>query len=409
MKPKKPESYFLNALLITLMVTVAIPVHGSVIAGSRPTDNQNVSLNEAFERAAKDFNVPRDLLVAIAFVETRFNDRKGKPSKDFGYGLMHLVENPEAQTLATAARAINKPKEALKTDVEQNIRGGAAILSSYADDQGLTGDSRQDLAEWYLVVARYSNSDSDEIASLYADDIFSVLNKGFSVVTKQGETISIPARTIEPKKGKFGTVVIPRSTDFAGVRDPNLEPVVRIASKKNFSVAKRNRDYPIRYIIIHTTQGAYAGTINWFQNPKARVSAHYVVRSSDGKVTQMVLEKDIAWHAGNRKYNQQGIGIEHEGFVDDKSWYTDAMYKSSAAITRALCQKYKIPMDRNHIIGHYEIRPQKSKHTDPGRLWDWNRYMREVNPTPRRTRRLRRRAHTMRRMAALPVAYQQKD
>lgn len=391
MKQKNTERPFLNALLIALLVTVAIPAHDSAIAASGSSNNQNASLNEAFERAAKDFNVPRDLLVAIAFVETRFNDRKGRPSKDNGYGLMHLVENPEVQTLATAARAINKPAEALKTDVEQNIRGGAAILSSYADDQGLTGDSRQDLAEWYLVVARYSNSDSDEIASLYADDIFRVLNNGFSVVTKQGETISIPARAIEPKKGKFGAVVIPRSTDLPASRD--LEPIIRIASKKNFSVARRSKDYPIRYIIIHTTQGQYSGTINWFQNPKARVSAHYVVRSADGKVTQMVLEKDIAWHAGSRMYNQQGIGIEHEGFVDDASWYTDAMYKSSAAVTRALCLKYKIPMDRKHIIGHYEIPRQRSGHTDPGKLWNWNKYMREVNPnpTPRRTRRIRRR------------------
>ena len=189
----------------------------------------------------------------------------------------------------------------------------------------------------------------------------------------------------------------------------NGEPVIRIASKKNFSAAKRAKDYPIRYIVIHTTQGQYSGTINWFQNPKARVSAHYVVRSSDGKVTQMVLEKDIAWHAGSRTYNQQGIGIEHEGFVDDASWYTDAMYKSSAAVTRALCLKYKIPMDRKHIIGHYEIPRQRSGHTDPGRLWDWNRYMREVNPTPRRTRRLRRRAHAMQKLTALPVTQRQRN
>jgi len=367
-----------------------------------------MSLNEAFDRAAKDFNVPRDLLVAIAFVESRFNDRNGAPSKDLGYGLMHLVENPEAQTLATAARAINKPKEALKTDAEQNIRGGAAILSSYADDQGLTGESRQDLAEWYLVVARYSNSASDEIASLYADDIFKVLNNGFSIVTKQGETISVPARAIEPKKGRFGTVVIPRSIDFAGVRDPDLQPVIRIASQKNFSAAKRAKDYPIRYIVIHTTQGQYSGTINWFQNPKARVSAHYVVRSSDGKITQMVLDKDLAWHAGNRKYNQQAIGIEHEGFVDDASWYTDAMYKSSAALTRALCQKYKIPMDRQHIIGHYEVKPQKNKHSDPGKLWNWDKYMSYVNPSrsPRKTRRLRKKAHAVQRSSMLRVSHQ---
>jgi len=349
--------------------------------------SRNVSLNEVFERAAKDFNVPRDLLVAIAFVETRFNDRKGAPSKDNGYGLMHLVDNPQAQTLTTAARAIAKPPETLKTDIEQNIRGGAAILSSYADQQGLTGASRQDLSEWYVVVARYSNAESDEVASLYGDEVFKVLTTGLSVVTRKGETITIAAREIQPKKGKYGNVVITRSTDLPPTR--GLNPVMKIASLRNFSVAHRAKDYPIRYIVIHTTQGSYAGTISWFQNPKAHVSAHYVVRSSDGNIAQVVLDKDMAWHAGNRKYNQQAIGIEHEGFIEDAAWYTDTMYKSSAALTRALCTKYGIPMDRAHIIGHYEIRPQKNKHTDPGRLWNWDKYMREMNPEGFRSRGIR--------------------
>ncbi|MGH9883555.1 MAG: N-acetylmuramoyl-L-alanine amidase, partial [Pyrinomonadaceae bacterium] len=306
-----------------------------------------------------------------------FNDRSGKPSKDNGFGLMHLVDNPEAQTLVTAARSIDKPPDALKTDVEQNIRGGAAILRAYANEQGLDDSTRKDLAEWYLVVARYSNARSDEVATLYADEVFGVLTGGLNVTTQQGETMSVVARDVQPKKGKYANVVMTRATDLPATRD--LNPVIRIASPKNFSAARRVKDYPIRYIIIHTTQGSYAGAISWFQNPKARVSAHYVVRSRDGNIAQVVLQKDIAWHAGNRKYNQQGIGIEHEGFVDDKSWYTDAMYKSSAALTRSLCMKFKIPMDRAHILGHYEF-PTRSKHTDPGPLWDWKKYMQEVNP-----------------------------
>jgi hypothetical protein len=62
------------------------------------------------------------------------------------------------------------------------------------------------------------------------------------------------------------------------------------------------------------------------------VSSHYVVRSSDGQITQMVAEKDTAWHA--RSANPYSIGIEHEGYVDQPSWFTDAMYRSSAALTR---------------------------------------------------------------------------
>ena len=121
-------------------------------------------------------------------------------------------------------------------------------------------------------------------------------------------------------------------------------------------------------------QGSYAGSISWFRNPDASVSAHYNIRSSDGAITQMVRESDTAWHAGNLTYNRQSIGIEHEGYVADPGrWYTTAMYESSARLVRHLCGKYGIPIDRAHIIGHVEV--PGATHTDPGRGWDWDRFM----------------------------------
>ena len=75
------------------------------------------------------------------------------------------------------------------------------------------------------------------------------------------------------------------------------------ASSRNYSVASRPASNPINKIIVHVTQGSWAGAINWFEDPKAQVSAHYTVRSSGGAVGQSVREKDIAWHAGNWSYN----------------------------------------------------------------------------------------------------------
>ncbi|MFG1955538.1 N-acetylmuramoyl-L-alanine amidase [Micromonospora sp. NPDC048830] len=149
------------------------------------------------------------------------------------------------------------------------------------------------------------------------------------------------------------------------------------ASTSNYTVASRPSSHPIRYVVIHITQGSYAGSISWFQNPAAQVSAHYTFRSSDGAVTQSVREKDIAWHAGNWTYNTQSIGIEHEGYVDNPAWYTDAMYRASATLTRNLANKYGIPKDRSHIIGHIEV--PGATHTDPGPYWNWTYYMQLVN------------------------------
>jgi len=89
-----------------------------------------------------------------------------------------------------------------------------------------------------------------------------------------------------------------------------------------------------------------------------------------------VREADIAWHAGNWEYNTRSVGIEHEGWVDRPAYFTDALYERSARLTAAVCDRYGIPKDRAHVIGHYEV--PGSDHTDPGRDWDWARYMRLV-------------------------------
>ncbi len=147
----------------------------------------------------------------------------------------------------------------------------------------------------------------------------------------------------------------------------------------NYTTANRPSSHPIRYVIIHVTQGSYAGAISWFQNPRARVSAHYVLRSSDGEITQMVRHKDIAWHAGNWTYNTQSIGLEHEGWVNDPRWFTDAMYRASANLTRYICNQYGIPTTRTYIIGHVEV--PGATHTDPGPHWNWDYYMSLINNT----------------------------
>ncbi|MER5601875.1 N-acetylmuramoyl-L-alanine amidase [Streptomyces sp. NPDC002265] len=149
------------------------------------------------------------------------------------------------------------------------------------------------------------------------------------------------------------------------------------ASTSNYTVSQRPTSYPLSHVIIHVTQETYPDTLSIFQNPAKKVSAHYVVRSADGHVAQCVRERDVAWHAGNWDYNTRSIGIEHEGWVDRPSYFTNALYEASARLTAAVCTKYGIPKDRAHIIGHYEV--PGSDHSDPGPNWDWVRYIRLVN------------------------------
>ncbi|MEV4229284.1 peptidoglycan recognition family protein [Streptomyces bobili] len=151
------------------------------------------------------------------------------------------------------------------------------------------------------------------------------------------------------------------------------------ATSSSYTASSRPTTYTVDRVVIHVTQTTYAQALSVFQNPKKRVSAHYVVRSADGHVAQCVRESDVAWHAGNWDHNTRSIGIEHEGWVDRPAYFTDALYERSARLTASVCDRYGIPRDRAHIIGHHEV--PGTDHTDPGPDWDWVRYVRLVNST----------------------------
>jgi hypothetical protein len=149
------------------------------------------------------------------------------------------------------------------------------------------------------------------------------------------------------------------------------------------------------HIAIHTMQGYYASTISWFKNCRNLVSAHYLVRSSDGQITQMVREADMAWHV-RPTANPYTVGIEHEGFITDPVWYTKEMYEASAALVRDICVRRGIDCTKTYggssqvplsdvefkVKGHVHFASQT--HTDPGTNWDWPRYRALVLGAPER-------------------------
>ena len=153
------------------------------------------------------------------------------------------------------------------------------------------------------------------------------------------------------------------------------------AAATNYTVAHRPDDYPIDMIVIHDIEGTYASAIKIFQDPQRHGAAHYIV-SYKGQVTQLVAEKDVAWHAGNWDYNTRAIGIEHEGFAAVNR-YTSPEYYASARLVASICSRWGVHLDRQHVIGHSQVPdPNNPKlfggadhHTDPGRYWNWTGYL----------------------------------
>jgi len=134
----------------------------------------------------------------------------------------------------------------------------------------------------------------------------------------------------------------------------------------NFWIGRKG--YKPEAVVIHIMDGTLVGTDSWFANTTSQVSAHYGI-GKNGEVHQYVQESDAAWHAGrvdapvwklikpNINPNLYTIGIEHEGKPDDV--WTDAMKQSSATLIREICQRWQIPIDRDHVVGHFEIFSKK--------------------------------------------------
>ncbi|MBO0654265.1 N-acetylmuramoyl-L-alanine amidase [Streptomyces triculaminicus] len=152
------------------------------------------------------------------------------------------------------------------------------------------------------------------------------------------------------------------------------------ASSANWRRADRPLDFAVDRVVVHVVQGSYDDALRVFRDPLHKAAAHYVVRK-DGLVAQTVRELDVAFHSGNRAFNERSVGIEHEGYVDRPDGFTDAMYTASARLTAGICDRYAIPVDRTHIVAHSEV--PGTDHTDPGPHWDWDRYLRLVRAAAR--------------------------
>ncbi|MEU6773535.1 N-acetylmuramoyl-L-alanine amidase [Streptomyces sp. NPDC046759] len=404
------------ALLVPLLG--AAPAQGA-------TDSSAGRLQDAFTTAAAEYHVPQSVLLAVSYLQSRWDRHAGAPSVTGGYGPMHLTDartaiaatehlaegtedargdttrpavHPDVKvpaestlparlkTLPKAAELTGLTAQRLRTDPAANVAGGAALLA--AAQKGLGEPLSSDPADWYGAVARFSGADDRATAAAYADDVYDVLRTGERRVTDDGQLVALAAQprlapdTTQLRRAGLRTlptddVECPKSVSCEAVWAPYAQ--FGNDDYGNHDLGDRPVSQPVKYIVIHDTEGTWDGVLNLIQDP-TYVSWNYTIRSTDGLIAQHVKAKDVAWHAGNWDINARSVGIEHEGFLAaPDAWYTEAMYRSSARLVKYLSRKYAIPLDRQHILGHDNVPgPTASTipgmHTDPGPYWDWRHY-----------------------------------
>lgn len=112
----------------------------------------------------------------------------------------------------------------------------------------------------------------------------------------------------------------------------------------------------VNLIVIHHNAGTSDENARrtWYKSTGVGTSAHYQVTPTD--IWGCVGENFVAYHAGDYAVNQRSIGIEHLNSTGAPTWQiAEESYKNSASLIADLCRRYKIPIDRKHIVGHKEI------------------------------------------------------
>ncbi|SED56138.1 Repeat domain-containing protein [Streptomyces sp. TLI_105] len=415
-------------------IAVASPGLLGVTGDGKPGGDP--SLQTQFANAAREFDVPQSVLMAVSYRQTRWESHEGQPSTTGAYNVMgltkvdpedveqdtdeHLLDlmnrsgdprvekrfdgkkalaalpeaktkidtsDPTLHTLDKAAELIDDSTESVQNDTTASIRAGAALLAEYQKQAG--AELSDDPGAWYPAVARYSQSEDRKGADLFAKRVFESIRTGEREITADGEQVVLPADpSVEPVKPSN----VPLAASFTATSEtPAVEcpsglacafiPAAYSQNDGNYNIASRGTNgFDVRQIVIHDIEGNHDGAVSVFQNPLSYASAHYIVRA-DGRVTQMVETKNEAYHAGNKTLNMHSIGIEHEGYAikGDAGWYTEPEYESSAALVKYLAAKFSIPLDREHVIGHDDVPSildsKIQDHWDPGPFWDWNHFM----------------------------------
>jgi N-acetyl-anhydromuramyl-L-alanine amidase AmpD len=118
-------------------------------------------------------------------------------------------------------------------------------------------------------------------------------------------------------------------------------------------------------VVLHTNVGTVEGTADWFSRPESGVSAHYLI-GLDGSLVQFVDEEDGARHAGRVRHpivelpkgnpNLYTIGIEFEDGRDPEGVErTTEQYGAGAWLLGGIAERWGIPLDRRHVLGHREL------------------------------------------------------
>lgn len=330
------------------------------------------TMEKYFTEAANEFLVPVSILKATAQVQS--NWAQVSESIYGSWGVMGLIENRFSQQISKAASLLGVSTDSIKNDAKTNIRAAAALLAHYNMDRSQSAM----VEDWFESVKDLTGLWDKSLANDLTMRIYDVMESGSKTVSLWGEIISIePANVILSKSITEREVITTQRTTA-------VDYPLAVANFTTCNFNSRPAGSVIKYYFVHyVATGTYQGAINWFKDCSSNVSAHYVIRNSDGEVSQVVAEASRAWSQGVTHYNDAGIGVEHEVLATNLSmWDSNPMLTSAANLCKNVCNRQGIPTVRRvnngdpGIYGHSDVRATDCPNMTPAR---WTNFLNMVN------------------------------
>jgi N-acetylmuramoyl-L-alanine amidase len=136
---------------------------------------------------------------------------------------------------------------------------------------------------------------------------------------------------------------------------------------------KAPRTKQVEFIVVHGTwMAGDAAALERLCDEQTEVSCHYYIKR-DGEVIQLVMDADIAWHAGVSQWgevvglNASSLGIEIAN--DGVEAYTEPQYSAVISLIKNLSIKHHIlPCN---VLAHSDI--ATGRKDDPGAHFNWQK------------------------------------
>lgn len=312
--------------MITIRLAILLSILASGCGSKPPKAVQSLALptvEAAFNQASQEFGIPKRLLMAVGYLESRLVPTMGSAAYvaiDQGTGPLlrgtFLTETAFGLPMSTLGL---DPKQASSETLEVQIKAYAAYVANSLASKGLSlkssATSPEEIFQWIeslSTIHRRGMTQRRNVQIIFARELIETLNGGFIWQDpNKDQTLVLPP---EPQKIQIDSFPVNGRNWFklteleSELRLATYLPLVTVASGEN-------RDQPRRIEVLHCplSLSACLELQTRSEESQIRLAAHYVIHQEKNLLGRMI---QVADHTEAMVLTEPtGESLPHKGSV----------------------------------------------------------------------------------------------